>query len=221
MTVSECWYKKKCHEKCSENCIRYKLMSALFRQSMLPESLWEYKELVACEDIPSFTMLKDISGSMTEFVDAGCNLYIYSINCGNGKTSWAIRLMFSYFDQIWHKSCFDCKALFISVPKFLYDCKRSISQDVKGFEDLCNLINTVDLVVWDDVGEMAVTGYEHQILFQYIDTRINAGKSNIYTSNKNGEQLEEILGDRLASRIFNCSTQVEFVEEDKRGGVAW
>ena len=218
MNIDTCWYKRICTEQCSENCIRYKLMYSLFKQSRLPEAQWDYKYLV-CNgaDLSNFTQLKAKSESILKFIANGNNLYIYSANCGNGKTSWAIRLMYSYFDKIWHKSCFDCKALFVSVPKFLYNCKRSISQDVKGFEELCNLISEVDLVIWDDIGEMKASDYEHQILFQYIDDRINSKKSNIYTSNKNKEQLEDVLGVRLASRIYNCSECIEFVEEDKRG----
>ena len=218
MNIQSCWYKRICTEQCSENCIRYKLMYSLFKQSNLPEALWGYKELVCHEkDLQVYKQLQAKSDEILNFIEAGNNLYIYSENCGNGKTTWAIRLMYSYFDKIWHKSCFDCKALFVSVPKFLYNCKRSISQDVKGFEELCNLISEVDLVIWDDIGEMKASDYEHQILFQYIDDRINSKKSNIYTSNKNKEQLEDVLGVRLASRIYNCSECIEFVEEDKRG----
>ena len=218
MNIQSCWYKRICTEQCSENCIRYKLMYSLFKQSNLPEALWDYKELVCHEkDLQVYKKLQAKSDAILNFIEAGNNLYIYSENCGNGKTTWAIRLMYSYFDKIWHKSCFDCKALFVSVPKFLYNCKRSISQDVKGFEELCNLISEVDLVIWDDIGEMKASDYEHQILFQYIDDRINSKKSNIYTSNKNKEQLEDVLGVRLASRIYNCSECIEFLEEDKRG----
>ena len=218
MNIQSCWYKRICTEQCSENCIRYKLMYSLFKQSNLPEALWGYKELVCHEkDLQVYKQLQAKSDAILNFITNGNNLYIYSENCGNGKTTWAIRLMYSYFDKIWHKSCFDCKALFVSVPKFLYNCKRSISQDVKGFEELCNLISEVDLVIWDDIGEMKASDYEHQILFQYIDDRINSKKSNIYTSNKNKEQLEDVLGVRLASRIYNCSECIEFVEEDKRG----
>ena len=218
MNIDRCWYKRICTENCTENCIRYKLMYSLFKQSNLPEALWDYKSLT-CEDkdYQAFKELQTKSDAILNFIENGNNLYIYSENCGNGKTTWAIRLMYSYFDKIWHKSCFDCKALFVSVPKFLYNCKRSISQDVKGFEELCNLISEVDLVIWDDIGEMKASDYEHQILFQYIDGRINSKKSNIYTSNKNKEQLEDVLGVRLASRIYNCSECIEFVEEDKRG----
>nr|DAF89238.1 MAG TPA: Replicative helicase [Siphoviridae sp. ct6GI21] len=218
MNINQCWYKRICTEKCSENCIRYKLMYSLFKQSNLPEALWGYKELICHEkDLQVYKKLQAKSDAILNFIEEGNNLYIYSENCGNGKTTWAIRLMYSYFDKIWHKSCFDCKALFVSVPKFLYNCKRSISQDVKGFEELCNLISEVDLVIWDDIGEMKASDYEHQILFQYIDDRINSKKSNIYTSNKNKEQLEDVLGVRLASRIYNCSERIEFLEEDKRG----
>ena len=219
MNIDTCWYKNVCSCECSNNCIRYKLMCSLFRQSQLPESCWGYRDLVAKprQDVSKFLRLKEISTNIISFINSGASLYIYSHNCGNGKTSWAIRLMYSYFDKIWHKSCFDCRALFISVPKFLYDCKRSISQNVKGFEELCNQISNVDLVIWDDIGELAVSGYEHQILFQYIDSRINAGKSNIYTSNKDKKELGEVLGDRLASRIYNCSEPIEFIEEDKSG----
>ena len=218
MNIDKCWYKRICTEKCTENCIRYKLMYSLFKQSNLPEALWNYKELVCHEkDLQVYKKLQAKSDAILNFIEAGNNLYIYSENCGNGKTTWAIRLMYSYFDKIWHKSCFDCKALFVSVPKFLYNCKRSISQDVKGFEELCNLISEVDLVIWDDIGEMKASDYEHQILFQYIDDRINSKKSNIYTSNKNKGQLEDVLGVRLASRIYNCSECIEFLEEDKRG----
>lgn len=218
MNIQSCWYKRICTEQCFENCIRYKLMYSLFKQSRLPEALWDYKPLTCKDkDYQAFKELQAKSDAILNFIEAGNNLYIYSENCGNGKTTWAIRLMYSYFDKIWHKSCFDCKALFVSVPKFLYNCKRSISQDVKGFEELCNLISEVDLVVWDDIGEMKASAYEHQILFQYIDDRINSKKSNIYTSNKNKGQLEDVSGVRLASRIYNCSECIEFLEEDKRG----
>ena len=218
MRIADCWYKGKCTNNCTESCVRFNLVYSLFSLSKLPESQWNYKELSCLEkDLNAFQLLASKAKNILDFVESGENLYIYSKNCGNGKTSWAIRFMWNYFDQIWHKSNFDCKALFINVPNFLYNCKRSISQDVKGFEDLCNLISEVDLVVWDDIGDNTATGYEHQILLQYIDGRINSGKSNIYTSNRDFEGLQSTVGDRLASRIFNCSTCVEFKETDKRG----
>lgn len=217
MKIDKCWYKPRCQNVCSEACVRYNLMYTLFKLSRTPEALWDYKYL-ACgkTDLACFKELNDIAEDMLAFVSNGKNLYLFSHNCGNGKTSWAIRLMYRYFDDIWHESCLECRALYINVPEFLYTCKRSISQAVKGFEELCNLIASVDLVIWDDIGDNIATEYEHQILLQYIDGRINAGKSNIYTSNRNFDELKDMLGERLASRIYNASKVLEFKEKDKR-----
>lgn len=220
MQIIDCWYKRKCTNKCSNSCTRYNLMYSLYKQSELPESQWEYKDLICYnKDISAFTKLNEID--MSEFVNTGNNLYIYSDICGNGKTSWAIRLMYRYFDKIWHKSSFDCKAVFVNVQKFLYNCKRSISQNVEGFEELCKKISQADLVIWDDVNCAKVTDYEHQILFQYIDERISAGKANIFTGNQDREHCEELIGQRLTSRIFGDMV-VEFKEQDKRRlGKSW
>ena len=50
-----------------------------------------------------------------------------------------------------------------------------------------------------------------------IDSRISAGKSNIFTSNLNDEELHKSLGDRLASRICNLGYNIELYGSDKRG----
>ena len=148
----KCWYGKTCDrakENCYLSCVRYKLMHSLFNLSNLPEYLWIPKNLTCSNiDSESFHQLKNIYNDIYDYVQKGKNLYIFSNNCGNGKTSWTIKLMFSYFDKIWHKSCFDKKALFINVPSFLYDYKRSISQKVDGLEELCNDVEKVDLVIW-------------------------------------------------------------------------
>lgn len=217
MNIKECWYKNKCTNECSESCIRYRLMYSLFKQSELPEVQWNYKALDCNrDDYNAFKLLDELSNNIIDFVARGNQLYIYSDYCGNGKTSWAIRFMYKYFDKIWHKSSFDCKAIFVNTSKFLYNCKRSISQNVEGFEELCNKIADADLVIWDDVTCAKVTDYEHQILFQYIDDRICMGKANIFTGNHNREECIDTIGDRLTSRIFSDYT-VEFVEGDKRG----
>lgn len=218
MTTDTCWYKSVCTNNCNSYCIRYNLMRTLFEQSRLPEALWDIRPLTCgTTDFKAFTRLSDIGNDMLSFIDNGNNLYIYSTNCGNGKTSWAVKLLCNYFKEIWHLSCLNCKALFISVPQFLYNCKRSISQDVPDFHELCTQIEQANLVIWDDIACGVATSYELQILQQYIDNRINSGRSNIYTSNQNREGLTSTVGERLASRIWGCSEVIELKEKDKRG----
>ena len=220
MIVEDCWYKKICHKKCSESCIRFICMRTLFENSRIPEYMWKNKNLECSElDRKAFEQLHAIEDNVEVFVDAGRNVLIHSEICGNGKTSWSVKIMRKYFDKIWHLSGFNCHGLFVNVPQFLYNCKRSISQNVEGFEELCNLISECDLVIWDDVATGDLTSYEHQILLQYIDDRINSGKSNIFTANGNIADLYKKLGDRLSSRIIRNSECIELREEDKRSAV--
>lgn len=221
MNLKTCWYKNKCNNECRNGCVRYNLIYSLFLQSELPEPQWVYKDLVCSDaDYNAFCDLNEIKKNIESFVSSGGQLYIHSANCGNGKTSWSIRLMWAYFDKIWHKSSFDCKAVFVNVQKFLYNCKRNISQDVKGFEELCNKIEKADLVIWDDLPCSRFTDYEHQILFQYIDDRITNGKSNIFTGNENIDGCRAKLGDKLTSRITSGYV-VQFLDGDKRGDKQW
>lgn len=218
MNIDNCWYKSVCNNECSAGCVRYNCMHSLYAHSNLPESLWDKKVLVCNDnDMASFVILSNISRNINDWVAKGNNLYIYSKICGNGKTSWSIRLMHSYFDSIWHKSGFNCHGLFINVPSFLYLCKKSISHNMTEFDELCKLIDSVELVIWDDLPCSTFTGYEHQIILQHIDNRINAGLSNIFTGNCGKEECITLMGDRLASRVFGCSEIIEFVEGDKRG----
>ena len=95
--------------------------------------------------------------------------------------------------------------------------KNSISQQDDYITHIKENIQTADLVVWDDIAIKTATTYEMENLLSIIDYRLNTGKSNIYTSNLFGKELNESLGDRLYSRIVNLSEVIEFVGQDKRG----
>ena len=158
-----------------------------------------------------------IERNIESFVDSGKNIYIHSKNCGNGKTSWAIRLIQDYINAIWYKSDLRCRALFINVPRFLLTLKDNITDKSDYIQHIKDNVLEADLVVWDEVGVKSLTTYEHENLYNLINARIDAGKSNIYTSNLYKEELEEKIGERLYSRIVNLSTEVEFIGIDKRG----
>ena len=132
------------------------------------------------------------------------------------NTSWAIKMLQEYFNQVWYGNRYRCRGLFIFVPAFLNDIKKNINNPSKEFNDFVNRINNADLVVWDDIGANKLTEFDHTQLLSYIDQRTLALKSNIYTGNLNQEQLTEALGMRLSSRIWNKSIKVEILGEDRR-----
>jgi len=76
---------------------------------------------------------------------------------------------------------------------------------------------TADVVVWDDIASTKLSDYDIQQLLTLIDARVSEGLSNIYTGNiTSHEALTKAVGDRLASRIWNLSTLVEFKGKDRR-----
>lgn len=165
----------------------------------------------------NFSILSDIERNIIKFVQDGANLYIYSATCGNGKTAWSLRLAQSYIDKIWHNTEMTCKVLYISVPKFLLELKANISRPSTYIEHIHKYVLTADLVIWDDIGSKLGTEFEIENMLSIINNRLDNGKSNIYTSNIIPENLEQILGPRLSSRVLGMSKQINLLGRDKRG----
>ena len=195
-------------------------MNSLFEKSLLPE---KYKQDIQLKldvdkcDLESFQYLKSIQNSIEKFVDSGDSLYIHSPICGNGKTSWAIKLLKEYMFKVWHKSDIKCRVLFIHVPRYLLALKDNISEKSDYVRYIKDNIFDADLVVFDEVATGAFTKFESENILSIINTRIENGKSNIYTSNLNNGELLDKVGERLYSRIVNCSQDVVLVGKDKRG----
>lgn len=209
---SKCWYEEVCQrygENCQNMCIRYKEMRYLMDNSNLPpKKQWPQKLDAPNCDFDAYCRLADIKDDIVNFVKDGKSLYLASATTGNGKTTWAIKLMHKYFDQIWGGNGFKTRALFVHIPTFLIKCKDFGNKDPE-FERLKKLLPTVDLVVWDDIGGLNMSAYDYSQLLLYIDARSNAGLSNIYTGNRADiDELTTAVGAKIASRVFSSDTEV-------------
>lgn len=222
MNIENCWYKDVCSRECNAHCLRFKEMNFLMEHSNLPVAMQKPIPLVAPQvDVSQYKQLAEIKNNIVDFVNNGRNLYITSMNCGNGKTSWAIKLLTKYFDSIWAGNGLRVRGLFIHVPTFFMQMKNNISDRDEQFIEVRDSINTADLVVWDEVANTAMTKYEYEQFLAYVDYRILANKSNIFTSNvPDMQNVEKILGSKLASRIYNGSTVIELRGRDMRNGTA-
>lgn len=218
----KCWYKEVCNHygtnKCYPGCLRFMEMHYLMNNSGIPAKCQYQIDLYPeDEDLDAFMQLKEIKDNIIDFIEQGCSLYLYSENTGNGKTSWAIKLMQKYFDSIWAGNGFRCRGVFIHVPTFLTKIKEGISRKDEDFELLRSRLLEADLVIWDDIASGKLGDFDHTNLITYIDQRKLNRLSNIYTGNIGGEQLSEALGVRLASRVWKDSLQVEIIGADRRG----
>jgi len=220
--IESCLFADRCNKiDCDKDfCVKKFKLDYLFDQALLSEK--HKKELVLRvdadkRDLEAFKYLKSIQNSVEKFVENGDNLYIHSLISGNGKTSFAIKILKEYFYRIWSKSDLRCRGLYIHVPKYLISLKDNISEKSDYVQHIKKNALDADLVIFDEVGTKSLTSFEFENILTIINARLDYGKANIYTSNLTNEELLDNLGSRLYSRIVNNSNDVVFVGQDKRG----
>lgn len=214
---SECWYRYTCGEDC-DICTTFIQMKYQMENSGLPKIRQQPIDLYIDDknscDRKAYKELASIRANIVDFVNSGQNLYICSKYPGNGKTSWAIKMLHTYFHYTAEGNYENLKGMFVSVTDLLLKLKDFNNPVSKRYKD--NLEN-VDLIVWDDIAVSGISQYDYTQLYNLINNRILAGKSNIFTSNLTTiNDLNKCLGSRLASRVYNTSTIIEFKGGDMR-----
>lgn len=213
---SDCWYKNVCTQECDGSCIRYTEMKCLVDNSGIPKSK-QYPILLSPDncDYNSYLELNDIKEDIVQFVENGENLYLTSENTGNGKTTWAIKIMMKYFDKIWAGNGLKARGLFLHVPTLLLQLKNFQNPLDEEYK---KLLMQADLVIWDEIASTSISNYDYSNLLMFLENRLMNNKSNIFTSNTvSKENLEEVIGAKLASRIWNTSQIIILRGKDKRG----
>lgn len=215
MKNEKCWYKDVCTIECTNSCLRYIEMKFLMDNSDIPPTKQIPDKLTPeVQDLDAFTKLNELKLDIVDFVTSGKNLYLWSEHTGNGKTSWALKLMLKYFDEIWAGNGFRVRGKFVHVPTFLLQLKNfndPLSEEYKN--DILNC----DLLILDDIASVGISQYDLSQLLLYIDNRSLNGKSIIYTGNLDMHNMDKVLGSRLTSRIWSKTTTiVELKGADRR-----
>lgn len=215
--MNNCYVQELCTmcntEECNDSCSTYKFFNRILAQSQLPKKLQQADKIRLIpddEDLEAFRKLARIRADIVDFVAQGKDLYIYSGDVGTGKTTWAAKLLVEYFKSM------DCRrnpGAYVNVTDLCSRYKNRFLSEEKDPEllDLIQLLREADLVIWDDIGAMEkYTASDKTLLFGILDSRINNGKSNIYTSNIHPSRLDSKVGIRLADRIARLSIRVGF-----------
>ena len=215
---SNCWYLETCEDDCDKCTVYIQLKWQMDNSGLYPSQQKPIRMYLNDNnrvDKESYKRLAEIRENIVEFVDDYNNLYICSEQAGNGKTSWAIKMLHTYFHHCAQGNYENLLGMFVNTTDLLLKLKDfSHPLPQKYLQDLEN----VDLVIFDDI---AITSnpsqYDYIQLFNIINKRMMAEKSNIFTSNiVDYQQLEKIFGPRLASRIYNNSEIIELKGMDMR-----
>lgn len=213
---SDCWYKEVCQDDCYM-CTTYLEMKWQMTNSGLPAKLQRPIEMYLTNgnkcDRDSYKRLAEIRKNIVDFVKDGKNLYICG-RSGNGKTSWAVRLLQSYFHHKAPGNYENLQGMFISTSDFLFKLKDFNNALPKEYRDH---VMTVPIVIWDDICGSCMSKYDYMQFFTYINGRTLAGFTNVFTSNITSRQeVNELLGERLMSRIYDASEIIELKGGDMR-----
>lgn len=238
MPMNDCYARSYCRKfgdehQCNYECVAYHQMNTIFELSHLPKRYRYELPLRPDEvDLPKFRQLKEwidveeveVDGKIKfvhkilDKVKNGEGLFLWSETKGNGKTSWAAKIMQAYFRAVGPTNNMRTRGLFINVPELLEEMRRNMDNPTEEHRTLVDLIKKVDLVVFDDIGTESPTRWVREQLYIMINKRYSNQLCTIFTSNMSLAQLghEEVLGDRIASRIEGSCTKIEFRGSDKR-----
>lgn len=214
-------YCKKDKSSCSEVCGGYRVLRALYSLSRIPVK-YQYKmDLIPDDaDLKAFEALNEFKENIISHVDNGEGLYIWGENTGNGKTSWACKIMGYYFRKIAFNSGLENEGLYIYLPTFLDDLRNSYNNPSLDFEEELEMVKNCKLLIIDDIGAERVTEWVRERIVSIINTRSSNGMATIYTSNLSLKGLTDKLGDdRISSRIKGSVTEINLLGKDNRGAV--
>lgn len=143
--------------------------------------------------------------------------------CGTGKTHLAVAALQEIIEQ--EKPG---KLLFRNFQELVQDLQASFesNESPKKSEILQPLLEA-DLLVLDELGSQKPTAFVQDILYYVVNSRYNDVRTTIFTSNfldeprAGEERLEERIGSRLRSRLYEMATTVVItVQDDYRKTVA-
>lgn len=77
-----------------------------------------------------------------------------------------------------------------------------------------------DLVILDDIGAEKATDWVAERLYSIIDTRYRMERATIFTSNLSEKKMQDRLGGRIVSRIYEMTDQVPVIGPDHRRKMA-
>lgn len=205
-------------EDCSESsCPWGSSLKGLLVSSKLPTAQFKAVPLVPDdEDYSKFERLAEIGSNIVQYMDEGKNLVICSKHTGNGKTSWAIKLLQKYLVTIAGESYLDPEngivhSCFVPTTQFIYDAKDFNGPYRDRYYKLSEAADKAEFVVWDDIGAAEYTKYDYTTLLVSIDRRVFSGKFNLFTTNLTTKKdMIKKLGERLADRIWDTSEIIEF-----------
>lgn len=186
----------------------------LLEVSGLPEIYWEEVKMnVPDSDVKAYNRLVEIKDNIMSISEPNLamkNLLICSNKTGNGKTSWAIKILQYFIFKSAQKYPDEENGFFVPVTEFVLASKEYDNSHRKKYWDMLNMIEKSRVVVFDDIGAGEYSRAEYMALLSAIEGRVFRKQYCIFTSNftEKNDVIVKKLGERLADRVFETSEKI-------------
>lgn len=163
---------------------------------------------------PNRKLAADVGGWVDSHpVGSGENIVIQG-GVGTGKTGAAIAALRELFFT-------GSSILYWSLPDLMDALRAEEFSRTKGDDPArpvptMGQLTNVDVLLLDDMGTERPTAYVTDRLFLIVDKRYGEGKPTVVTTNVVGGGFEKYLGDRIASRLRECSRVIVAAGPDLR-----
>ena len=126
------------------------------------------------------------------------NFLVYQGIPGAGKTYFCVAIANYLFSQ-------NREPRYIHIRDFLDNCKKTFDTPGGNAEEYIRSLSSCDILIIDDLGSTMNTEFQKETILSLIDKRYSNNAPTIITTNFSKNVMEEILGDRIARRIYDDS----------------
>jgi DNA replication protein DnaC len=153
--------------------------------------------------------------AVKERLDEGRGLW-FAGEVGTGKTTLAMLVSKAAMEA-------ERTVAIYSLPRLLGLLRDSYDDDAAySLNELIDRLSAVDLLHVDDVGAEQSSPWVLEQLYSIVNTRYEDGRAMVLTTNLNHEELEQQIGVRTVSRLYEmCGQPLPMWGEDQRRGQEW
>jgi DNA replication protein DnaC len=209
---------------CQYTCRHYHTSKETYKISNLPPKA--ISELILVPENCDLSIYEACDGykkNIHEHIAKGDGLYLHSNTKGNGKTSWAFKIMKHYLNWCSQNYGIDYKVrgYYVNVSELFDLLRNSFGEKAGTIKEIEKGIYEADLVIFDDIGFEKSTDWVKNKLYNYINYRYQNNKSMLFTSNLSLKELSTQLDDRISDRISEICRPLHFKGQSRRQQDRW
>lgn len=225
--LNNCVYYEKCNlantVKCCNICPLFVKINIALNYLNVPKIYRELSINSIDVDYPFVTRIKTYVTIFERIEKENSGLYLYNEITGTGKTFIASIIANEYLKwkiKNTYNEPYQYYAKFINFAEWvnLFNKQFRLSDDITSQEyyKLKECMNSINLLILDDVGTRTMTEAFLNELYEIINNRWINGKLTIITSNLTLDNLRNFIGERIYSRIKDLTTEIKIEGKDWR-----